>query len=85
MKKLLIAVLKVLAAFLLAVAVWFPFGGIMWRSATVTSNSSGGSEPATQSHLGSVVFLFLFGLSLLVVFRYFRRRQEAAQSPSVTP
>ena len=69
MKRIIFTILKILAAFVIAVVVWFPFGGIIWRSQSSPSGTDPTTQPATQSHLGTFVFLLLLGASLYFVFR----------------
>jgi hypothetical protein len=78
MRKFIVAVLKVIAAFAIATAAWFPFGGIMWKTDTVGTADG----PATQSHLGSVVFIVLFIAALSFAFR---RRKDASNSNGQVP
>jgi 4-amino-4-deoxy-L-arabinose transferase-like glycosyltransferase len=78
MRRILIVLVKILAALLIALAVWFPFGGIMWQS---QSRSGSGVEPKTQpvgqSYLGSVVFAVFFIVALYFLFRRRRQRKDA--------
>ena len=81
MKRMLVVVLKIFGALVIALALWFPFGGVFWQSRSYGS-SEANPQPVGQPHLGSAVFVVSFIVALYFIFRWRGQKKAASYEGS---